>query len=159
LQQGASVTSAGEEASIWDWLQSNTWLFAWLFALGIGSLIATALLMPLVVLRLPEDYFVATRSELARTRNAWQSELARTRNAWQWAVHVGKNALGVVFVLAGIAMLVLPGQGLLTIVIGLLLVDFPGKRAVELRIVRRPAILGFLNRLRERRGKPPLRVE
>jgi hypothetical protein len=148
LQQGASVTSAGEEASIWDWLHSNTWLFAWLFALGIGSLIATALLMPLVVLRLPEDYFVATRSELARTRNAWQ-----------WAVHVGKNALGVVFVLAGIAMLVLPGQGLLTIVIGLLLVDFPGKRAVELRIVRRPAILGFLNRLRDRRGKPPLRVE
>lgn len=65
----------------------------------------------------------------------------------------------MVFTLAGIAMLVLPGQGLLTILIGLLLLDFPGKRAVELRLVRRPAIRGFLDRMRQKRGVPPFVLE
>ena len=61
--------------------------------------------------------------------------------------------------LAGLAMLVLPGQGLLTILIGLMLLDFPGKRRLERRIVARPAILAMLNRMRARRGRDPLRVD
>jgi len=123
-------------------------LLAWLFVLSIGSLVVTALLLPVVVRRLPPDYFVATRHDLAAQRSLWQ-----------WIGHVAKNALGVLFVLAGIAMLVLPGQGLLTILIGLLLVDFPGKRRLELRFVRRRGVLEFLNRMRARHGRPPLRIE
>jgi hypothetical protein len=138
----------GSTGGIWDWLQANSSLLGWLGVLGIGSLVLTALLLPLFVLRLPDDYFLASRRELAHRRGAWQ-----------WIGHVGKNALGVVFVLAGLVMIVLPGQGLLTIVIGLLLVDFPGKRALERRIVRRPAVLGVLNRLRERHGRAPLRID
>jgi len=56
-------------------------------------------------------------------------------------------------------MLLLPGQGLLTILIGLLLLDFPGKRALELRLLRRPALRGFLDRMRQRRGVPPFVLE
>ena len=59
----------------------------------------------------------------------------------------------------GGAMLVLPGQGLLTILIGLLLLEFPGKRALERRLVARPGIKTFLDRIRARRGKPPLEVD
>ena len=74
--------------------------------------------------------------------------------------HVGLFALEQgSFLLAGLAMLVLPGQGLLTMLIGLLLLDFPGKRALERRVVRRPKILAFLNRMRDRRGREPLRLE
>jgi hypothetical protein len=123
-------------------------LLAWLGGLGIGSLVFTALLVPVLVVRLPADHFVAS-SEHGNERRTFGRLLLR----------IGKNLLGVVFVLAGIAMLVLPGQGLLTILMGLLLVEFPGKRRLELALVRRPAIRSFLDRMRARKGKPPFQVD
>ncbi len=130
---------------MWLWLQQHESLLVWLFVGSIASLVLTAVLLPLVVLRLPVDHFVRPHA-VAHGRRGWLD--------WLW--HLGKNALGVVFVLAGIAMLVLPGQGVLTILIGLLLVDFPGKRAVERRLIGRPAMRKLVNGLRERRGRAPL---
>lgn len=130
-----------------SWLQDHAAWFGWLFALGIGSLVLTVVLVPVVVVRLPADYFVASRKQARQHR----TPLA-------WCARIGKNLLGAVFVLAGIAMLVLPGQGLLTILIGLLLVEFPGKRRLELAVVRRPAIRRFLDRLRQRHGRAPFLV-
>ncbi|MEO6595256.1 MAG: PGPGW domain-containing protein [Planctomycetota bacterium] len=144
----APLPSPSTEPSFWEWLSGHSGLLGWMFVLSIGSLVLTGLLLPVFVARLPWDYFLASRGQLARRRGVVQ-----------WLLRIGKNLLGLVFVLAGIAMLVLPGQGLLTILIGLLLVDFPGKRAIELRIVRRPTILKFLNSMRSRRGQPPLQVE
>lgn len=138
----------GTEPSLWDWLQSHSGLFGWMFGLSLGSLVVAALLLPVFVVRLPADYFLATRQELAGRRGVIH-----------WIGRAGKNLLGLVFLLAGLAMLVLPGQGLLTMLIGLLLLDFPGKRAIEHRLVRRPTILAFLNRMRARRGREPLRLE
>jgi hypothetical protein len=138
----------GAGPGVWQWLEGNTTLLGWLFVLGIGSLVLTVLLLPMIAVRLAPDHFLASRRELA-VRGGPVALLVR----------IGKNVLGFVFLLAGIAMLVLPGQGLLTILIGLLMLDFPGKRALERRIVRRPAILGFLNRLRARHGRPPLLVD
>jgi hypothetical protein len=134
-------------AALWDWVRAHEALFAWLGVLSIASLVLTVLLLPVLVARLPADYFVAPPAQ------------RRPRALGGWLARIGKNVLAVVFVLAGIAMLVLPGQGLLTILIGLLLLDFPGKRALALRLVRRPALRAFLDRLRKRRGQPPLRVE
>ncbi len=94
------------------------------------------------------DYFVAPRRELMANRSTGS-----------WLLHIGKNLLGAVFVIVGIALLVLPGQGLLTIFIGLLMLEFPRKRAIELRIVRRPAILKLLNGMREKRGRAPFVIE
>ena len=132
----------------WQWLQGNTALLGWLLVLGVVSLVLTVLLLPLVVVRLPADYFVIGGEERRARRGP---------AAWLW--RLAKNLLGAVFVLAGIAMLVLPGQGVLTILIGLMLLDFPGKKALERRIARRPAIRGFLDRLRARRGVPPLQLD
>jgi hypothetical protein len=67
-----------------------------------------------------------------------------------------KNVVGVVFVLAGFAMLFLPGQGLLTILIGVSLMDFPKKRALEAKMVGQPTLLGVINSMRLKFGKPPL---
>jgi hypothetical protein len=64
--------------------------------------------------------------------------------------------LGLVLVLAGVAMLVLPGQGVLTLLIGVVLLEFPGKQWLLRRIAGQPRVLGALNAVRERRGVPPL---
>ena len=69
---------------------------------------------------------------------------------------VGKNLLGSVLMVAGVAMLVLPGQGVLTILVGFLLVDFPGKYPLERWLVSRRAIGAPLNWLRSRAGRAPL---
>jgi hypothetical protein len=72
--------------------------------------------------------------------------------------HVGlaiKNVVGTIFLVAGFAMLFLPGQGLLTMVIGISLIDFPGKRKIEKRLVSQPTIFQAINALREKFGKPP----
>jgi hypothetical protein len=76
----------------------------------------------------------------------------------RWAVALGKNLLGLVLVLLGAIMALpgVPGQGLLTMIIGMTILDFPGKRRLEVRFLHRPRILGALNRLRARFGRQPL---
>jgi hypothetical protein len=135
-------------ASLWAWCEAHPGLLGGLFLGSLASLLLVALLLPVIVVRLPEDYFATVRHE---------PPVMHSAGYWIW--RVGKNALGAVFLLAGFLMLFLPGQGLLTILIGLLLLEFPGKRRLERRLVQRPSILHFLNRLRERRGRPPLHVD
>jgi hypothetical protein len=67
-----------------------------------------------------------------------------------------KNIFGMVLLLAGISMLVLPGQGILTIMMGLVLLNFPGKRRFERWLIRKQSILRALNWLRRRAGHAPL---
>jgi hypothetical protein len=69
-----------------------------------------------------------------------------------------KNILGVLFVLLGIVMIFTPGQGLLTIFAGLLLMNFPGKRRLELAIVSRPAIAKAIQWIRKKAGKENLQL-
>jgi len=69
-----------------------------------------------------------------------------------------KNVAGFVLLAAGIAMLVLPGQGILTMLIGISLVDFPGKRQLERKLIGQPAVLNTINKVREKFGRPPLTV-
>jgi len=109
----------------------------------VGSLIA----IPMLLVWLPVDYFDENRPR-DRFRNR--------RPVVRIGFSVLKNLIGVVFLLAGIAMLVLPGQGVLTILIGISMLDFPGKLKLERRIVGRPAVLQAINSIRTRFGKPPL---
>lgn len=139
--QDAAVAAPGAAESVMGPL-------TWGLGLVLGSLVLVVVLLPLFVLQLPTDYFVASRQEL---------RAERTAIGWVWRAL--RNVLGLCFVVAGGAMLVLPGQGLLTILIGLLLLEFPGKRALERRLVARPGIKAFLDRIRARGGKPPLEVD
>jgi hypothetical protein len=72
-------------------------------------------------------------------------------------VLIGKNSLGYLLLLGGILMLFLPGQGILTMVTGLMLIDYPGKFRLERKIVNRPTILKSLNWLRAKAKQPPLK--
>ena len=55
-------------------------------------------------------------------------------------------------------MLFVPGQGLFTIFIGLILSNYPGKYYIERRIVAMPKILKTINWLRRKTNKPPLKI-
>jgi hypothetical protein len=61
-----------------------------------------------------------------------------------------------VFLLAGFLMLFLPGQGVLTMLIGISMLDFPGKRKIEAKLIGQPTVLGVINNMRKRHGKSPL---
>ncbi len=133
-----------------QWIEQNRVLLGWLTAASLVMFVGTLIVVPALVVRIPADYFAHARRR--------PSEWARGHPAVRLVALVLKNALGLVFLLAGIAMLVLPGQGLLTMLIGLLMIDFPGKYRVERWLVMRPRVLGAMNWLRRRRGRAPLVV-
>ncbi len=56
-------------------------------------------------------------------------------------------------------MLFIPGQGLLTMFMGIILIDYPKKYAVEKRLVSTPAVLKGINWLRKKAGKSALKVD
>ena len=74
----------------------------------------------------------------------------------RFVLRATKTLLGLIFVLAGFGMLFLPGQGVLTILIGITLIEFPGKFALERWIVRQPPIIRSINWMRSRAGRPAL---
>jgi len=122
----------------------------WITGASLLSAIATLLAMPWVVTRLPEDYFDHPG------RESWR----QTSGEPLAALLLGllKNTVGSVLLALGVLMLFTPGQGLLTILAGLLLMNFPGKYRLERWLVQRPGVLRSLNWLRTRRGKPPFRL-
>ena len=129
-----------------------------LWAVGVFSAVAFVgglLTLPWLVARIPEDYFAARRRPPPRRLISGKPR----HPAAAWALRIGRNLAGLALILAGVAMLVLPGQGVLTILAGLILTDLPGKRRLERAVVRRPLVLRALNALRRRRGVGPLRVE
>jgi hypothetical protein len=122
-----------------------------LWSVGIASVVvffASLLIMPALIIRIPTDYFSHPRRPPSR--------FASLHPAARLAIRIGKNALGGMLLLAGTAMLVLPGQGLLTILVGFLLIDFPRKYALESWLVRKPMIHRPINWLRRRHQREPL---
>jgi hypothetical protein len=131
-----------------SWFLENGSLLGALGVIGVVSLVASVLLLPFLVVRIPADYFRYQRR---------QQELVRGRHpAVHHAIVILKNGLGILLILAGMAMLVLPGQGILTLLIGLMLTDFPGKYRLEKRLIAQPGVLKAVNWLRARAGHPPL---
>lgn len=131
-----------------NWLQDNETLLWSLTAVSVAMFIATLIAMPLLIARLPADYF---------TRRPVRDWPAR-RPALHLLLVVLKNGLGLVLLLAGLAMLLLPGQGLLTVLVGILLLDFPGKRRLQRWLIRRQPIFRAANWIRARRHRPPLEL-
>ena len=69
-----------------------------------------------------------------------------------------KNLIGYTLIIGGMLMLVLPGQGLFTILIGLMLSNYPGKFYIEKKFIAIPSILKTINWLRKKSNKPPLKI-
>jgi len=132
------------------WIENHEILLGWLTLASAAVFIGTLAAVPWLVARIPSDYF----SHHRRHRTPW----ADAHPAFRLALIAAKNLLGVLVILAGLAMLVLPGQGLLTLLLGIMLLDFPGKYKMERRIVSWGPVLRTINRLRRRAGRKPLEM-
>lgn len=111
----------------------------------VGSLIA----IPFILVRLPTDFFDT------RVPRRW---MENHHPVLRLLGHLAKNVVGAIFVFAGFLMLFLPGQGILTMLIGITMLDFPGKRKLEAKMIGQPAVLNAINGMREKFGKPPLTI-
>ena len=135
---------------MFEWFYNNETLVWWILVVSFITFIATLIAVPVILARLPEDYF----SLPDRHRAPWSDRHPVLRIP----LLLVKNLLGVTFVFAGILMLALPGQGILTIIIGLALMDFPGKYRAERWVVSRHSVLRLINWIREKAAKPALVV-
>jgi hypothetical protein len=115
--------------------------------LSLFVMLLTFAAVPWVVARLPHDYFSRP------TRATWRSSAQEP--AFALVLGLLKNVLGLLLVVLGFIMLFTPGQGLLTLLAGLLLMNFPGKYHMERWLVMRPGVLRAMNWLRTRSGEPP----
>jgi len=133
-----------------DWFQDHPAITSLIAGGSLVMFLVGLLAMPLIVARIPFDYFAHERRPAGRF--ASRHWLLRV------VLLVLKNLLAVVLLVCGLAMLVLPGQGLLTILVGFLLLDFPGKYRVERWLVARRFVHRPINWMRDKRGRPPLRL-
>lgn len=114
------------------------WLEVTLVVVSIAMFVGSLVAIPILVRRLPPDHFARPPQE----RSLWAKIL--------------RNGLGALLVLAGIAMLVLPGQGLVAIVFGLSIMDLSIKDRILRRLLVQKHIQECVQRIRSKAGKPPL---
>jgi hypothetical protein len=112
---------------------------------SIATLAISAVAVPWWIARLPSNYFAQVSHGSLRAAQLRAHPLRRLL----------KNVLGVVLILAGLAMLFLPGQGLITLLIAVTLLDFPGKARLERRLIANDSVHGALNWIRKRAGQDP----
>ena len=137
-------------STLFGWFKAHDEIFGWLIGASILMLVISVAAVGWVIIRVPADYFAR--------ENPDEGQWAHRHPLVRIALIIGKNLLGVVLVAAGLLMLVLPGQGLLTILAGLFLLDIPGRHKLVMWLVKRPAILNSLNWIRERAGREPFFV-
>ncbi len=136
---------------LWIWIDQHPLLFWWLAVLSGLTFLISLILVPVIIARLPRDYFLRERPPMA-------DEFQDHHPVVRWLLLIGKNLLGILLVLGGIAMSVpaIPGQGILTILIGLMLLNFPGKRRLERWIFKCAAVEKMVNWIRKKRGREPV---
>lgn len=136
-----------------QWIQANSiWLW-WMGGISLFLFVGSLLMLPILVARIPADYFKARRLRVETQRITHQKP---PHFLLRLGLKILKNVFGVLLLLAGIAMLLLPGQGIVTILLGLMLIDFPGKQNFEEEMIQKPAVLKTINWMREKASKPPL---
>jgi hypothetical protein len=135
-----------------SWSSMNSDLLFLLGSLSIFILIISVFMMVLIISFLPEDYF---KSE---NRNLISSVQNSRYPLLKLLVLITKNFFGVLLLLSGILMLVLPGQGILTIITGLVFIDYPGKYKFERKLLRQKGVINSINWIRSRLSKPSLKV-
>ncbi|HSS22582.1 MAG TPA: hypothetical protein VLL54_21095 [Pyrinomonadaceae bacterium] len=126
----------------WQNILIGTVIFVVTFAFSLG-------IVSFIVVKIPADYF-----HKDHPRELWSDR----HPAIRYLGFIGKNLLGFVLVVLGIVMSIpgVPGQGFLTILLGIMLLDFPGKRELERKLVSRPQVLNAINKLRHRFGRSEL---
>lgn len=123
-------------------------LILWFGSISLFVFLFSLLSIKWLVSLIPEDYFINKKDSKIKTSNIF---------IW-YIVLIFKNLIGYSLILGGIMMLVLPGQGLFTIIIGLMMSNYPGKYSIEKKLIAIPTILKSINWLRRKSNKPPIRI-
>lgn len=118
-----------------------------IFHLAILGTVFYLIIMVISIIQMKPDYFIRSKSKRKSKRKHYLLWLLSK---------VVKNVIGVALILVGTLMLILPGQGLLTILMGLFFLDFPGKRKIELYIIRQPTVYKSINWIRRKANRPPI---
>lgn len=146
-----AINFSGNQKPMFSSLMQLVQVYAqWFIAVSIISFVLSLLLLPVMITKIPVDYF----SHHARHRLIKDSRHPLIRAL----VVSAKNLLGAVLLVAGIIMLFIPGQGLLTLFAGLMVMNYPGKFRLESWLIRRPHVLPAINWLRRKYKRPPLRL-
>lgn len=118
----------------------------WIILASVAIFCASLVALPVVLILIPADYFSRTVHPTSPLAN---------RPLLRFGFLLVKNLAGLILVATGIVMLFTPGQGILGMIAGLWLLDFPGKKGIERRLLAQRRILRALNSLRHRLGRPP----
>jgi len=120
-----------------------------IFLITFGASLA---IVSFILVKLPANYFSNSKDRRV---------FAGLPRGLRIAAVIAKNVVGVVLLLLGIVLSIpgVPGQGILTILLGVMLLDFPGKHRLEQKIVSRPKVREAIDSMRRRFGKPPLILE
>ena len=135
-----------------EFVASITWRGLLIGVLAfVGTFLLNLAIVSFILVKLPAEHF----SKGHQTK-LWSGPHPTLRVG----LIIGKNILGVLLVTLGIVLSIpgVPGQGLLTILLGIMFLDFPGKGRLEQKLLGRPGVVSTINRLRERFGKPPLQL-
>lgn len=127
-----------------DWVKAHEGSLALMGLLSLGLFLISLLIFPLIIIYLPHDYFVRPTPAIM------------TLNPLRLVLRVLKNVFGVFLLIAGVLMLFLPGQGLLSIFLGISLINFPGKRALELRFLRLARVRRTIEWMRCKADRKPV---
>ena len=134
--------------SITEFVSNYKTYILWLATISLFVFIFSLVSIKWLVALIPTDYFV--KKNISKSKKSYSL-------LWLMSIIV-KNIIGYTLILGGILMLVLPGQGLFTILMGLILSNYPGKYTIEKRIISIPRILKTVNWLRKKSNKPRLKI-
>lgn len=135
-------------AALLEGFQSHRVLAGKIALVSLIVWLVYAVVMFIAVARMSPDHFVSP----AGSSDTWLGRHPLARRLGRLV----KNGAGGVLLLIGVAMLALPGPGLLTVLVALSLLDFPGKRKLVLRIVRERHVRRSFDWIRRRARRPPL---
>lgn len=126
-----------------DYILEHKELLLLLTSITIFTFIGSLILIPLIVINLSPDYFSEKRHSLYQYKHP----------VIRYTVLIVKNIVGYILLILGFIMLFIPGQGLLTITLGIFFINFPGKKRLEYKFFSNKKISSAINLIRRRAGR------
>ena len=127
------------------WLEQHSGTLTTIALLSFLLLIASLLATPWILAKLPANYFVLPPKQVPLT-------------TFRVALSIIKTAFGLLLIMAGFMMFFTPGPGLVSVVLGIALCEFPGKHSLLKRVIRMPSVFSALNWIRAKAKKPPFEL-
>ena len=128
-----------------DIAHQNSFFLQWLAMISVITSMVSLLVIPWLISKLPSDFFAKMRAD---------HKIGNNNSAlYDLILILLRNIFGVAFLIGGILMLFMPGQGILTIFLGISIMVFPGKRRLVNLLIEQKSVQHSLNWIRRTTGK------